>query len=425
MDYESKIGQLKHKWLSPQSVFLLLMTFSISLSIIFLIISNGGIFPTLFHGDPLDTFMDFFNQLYFCYVKDPYSLNRSIYPALPNLIMHLFSKFIPFEEFILGPFYIRETLMGAFVFMLYNIITTTALVLVLLKFSTNNMFRKIWTIIVLLFSAPYLYMFQRANFILVSLIFLLFFMALKDHNNRWIREFAYISLAIASVIKIYPAIFGLILLKEKKWIEASKTIGYGMLVFVLPFLYMGGIDKIPMMLKNIYYMMLDTNFMGFSYKVNLSNTIGFISFVLNIHIPNTAISIFTILVFMISVFSVFYLKSEWKSIALITSLMSAIPGFSFIYTMVFTTIPLVMFLNSEETNRPLDYVYAFLFLLSLAPLIFINDDKLATAAGGLYRYSLTAFAEGISLIGMLILLNLEGLSIGITSYILRKNSKRV
>jgi hypothetical protein len=80
------------------------------------------------------------------------------------------------------------------------------------------------------------------NAVLVIAAMLLIALGLKDDDNKVHRELALVIIAIAANFKLYPAIFGMLYLIEKRWKEALKLAIYGIVLFVVPFIWTGGIE---------------------------------------------------------------------------------------------------------------------------------------------------------------------------------------
>lgn len=128
---------------------------------------------------------------------------------------------------------------------LYTLITG----LLLYEFSKKMMQRgegvKTAVALSLFATGPVLFAYQRLNLLLLSLCFVMYYMITYNSKNKVVRETGFISLAIAANLKLYPAIYGAFLLKEKRWAEAVRCAGYGLLLFVVPSFFLdGGISNI-------------------------------------------------------------------------------------------------------------------------------------------------------------------------------------
>lgn len=104
----------------------------------------------------------------------------------------------------------------------------------------------------LLLSAPSLYAFERGNIVLLSAVLSTLFLYGYDRDSRLTREVAFLALAASAALKIYPALFGLLLLFEKRWKEAARLVLYGLAFALLPFLCIeGGLRNLPLLLSNV------------------------------------------------------------------------------------------------------------------------------------------------------------------------------
>ena len=91
-----------------------------------------------------------------------------------------------------------------------------------------------------LLSFPVFFTIGTGNNTLFAAIFTMIYLFWYDSSNRYQREMALISLAAAAATKLAPAIFGILLLYEKRWKDALRTIIYGVVLGVLPFCVFGG-----------------------------------------------------------------------------------------------------------------------------------------------------------------------------------------
>lgn len=111
---------------------------------------------------------------------------------------------------------------------------------------------KIVFTISMLFTVPFLYQYERGNIIFLALCFTMLFFLWKDSENRILRELSFFSLAGAAGLKIYPAVFGLLLVREKRYKEAVRLMIYGLISFFLPFLCFGSfLGNIKKMISNM------------------------------------------------------------------------------------------------------------------------------------------------------------------------------
>lgn len=223
--------------------------------------------------------------------------------------------------------------------------------------------------IVAIFSAPFgASALERGNAVFIVLILLMFAMAFKDSENKALRELALILIAVAANFKLYPAIFGLLYLKEKRYKEAVRLMIYGVALFVVPFIFFDGLKSVKDYLIILKLMQGRSNEQattirglvtsafemakGMDYKW-IGHTVGKI--VENIYL------VVTLVAFWVS-------KNKWKEMFLLVSPMVVYVASAYRYTAIYFFIALMIFLlmqNEIDNNifGKIDYLYAFLFAM--------------------------------------------------------------
>lgn len=102
----------------------------------------------------------------------------------------------------------------------------------------------------LLLSGTSVYTIERGNSVLNVMVMLLWAFAFRNSRQFWKRELSLILIAVAANFKLYPAVFGLIYLFEKRWKESIRLLIYGIVLFVVPFAWFGGLDGFKQFLIN-------------------------------------------------------------------------------------------------------------------------------------------------------------------------------
>jgi hypothetical protein len=182
--------------------------------------------PNPFVGDKSDTFMDFFNPLYWGYQADLYTNWHSIYPPLNFLILKLIHCVVSGKVIY----------NNALDFRTYAI--TDIWVLILLYFlSIGFLLRhKAWSIFsckektilyfIIITSVPMLYALERGNLIIISLFILPFVFS----NNAVIKA---LSIAIIANIKPYFFLFLIYFVVKKEWKNLTISIMSMFFIFIL------------------------------------------------------------------------------------------------------------------------------------------------------------------------------------------------
>lgn len=395
--------------LSNLFCFAFLLFFLSSFAII--ILFRGIPFYNVLFADGNDTFMDFFNSLAHSTYADPYK-NGVIYPPLNYLYLHFLAILLPREILNLDAFAIRMSQIGLFVFFIFTFFSLGGTLYVIYRNKAGTEFEKVFFTCLCLFSSGFLYQIVRANVIILSLLFLMCFIFGKDSKNRTIRELALICLAIAAAIKIYPALFGLILIKEKRYSEGLRAAIYGVIVFFVPFFFTGGlIHGFSLMISNLRNLSESTSGLGFGYSVNIGNTIKLVLAYMGINpsVSHLTAGIASNSLLVLDLFSFFFLKESWKVCGLLASLMILYPSTSYQYTLIFMIIPLMFFLDKGGKAKPVDYIYAALFLFMLAP-IFLPNNVIFKKLIYEYPVTIAVFVESLAIVGMCGLFIVDGLA---------------
>lgn len=346
-----------------------------------LIYSKGIQQNTLFFGGPgsPDTFMDFFNVLKYISTNDPYhytlfaSISEKAYPPFAYLILYPFSTVT--NSMNLNPADVRNSQFGI---MSVSIFLGTCILLMCFLFfhyKVGSGLTKAATALALLSSGIFFFSLERGNTIFLAVVCLGAFLFWYKSENRIIRELSYIALACAAGLKVYPVLFGILLLKDKQWSAAVRTIVYGGLVFFLPFLFFtGGFSNISQLLTNVQlnsdaYIFLSplARFGWPAYYLTTGSSLS------ELHSWITFGNILMVL----SVILCFGFRSQWKTIALLTCALIASPVNSAYYNGLYIFIPIIFFLN-EKKHTIYDWITVMLFIVILNPYQFVIDGIVMT-----------------------------------------------
>jgi len=347
-----------------------------------------------------DTFMDFFNVLKYISTRDPYhytelyGLGEKAYPPLAYLILYPFSKL--FDYIHNPPFTAKATQFGIMSIVVFLGIALLVQFYILYDNKTGASHIKLLSALALLCSGVYLFTLERANLILWAAPMLALFLFWYKSENAAKREIAYIALACATGLKVYPVIFGVLLLKEKKWFASIRTMIYGAAAFFLPFLFFrGGFSNFSQLLLNAEANSLQYQFTSPVYRF------GFLAYYLT---ANTEASDYQFYMTLGNVFLalaiVFVLgyKSHWKAAALLTCALIAVPTNSAYYCGIYLFAPVILFLNEEKHNI-FDWVYVFLFFVILNPFQYVTDTGIPLrgiyANNALLMMSILLLAEAV------------------------------
>lgn len=325
----------------------------------------GKWIDTYFSNDLNDTGMDFFNMLSNIFYADPYKFNSN-YPALCFIIWRILFHIMPINDNCGDSFYLRTYMpaqLGYILFNLFCIILIWEMVKLICKDLEVN---TVLFAIVVAMSGPLLFTIERGNIIILAFAMLLVFFAFYDSEKKWQRYVAYVALAVSASVKIYPALFGILILLKRRYKEAAITMIIGIIVFLTPFFCFGGINSIKSMLNGIMMTSTDNISLGNNYNFSMRNVLNIISDYLG-----SNVNISSLIVLFVSVaicFGLFAIsKKTWQRILAISMLCIWIPAFSYTYTLLFLIIPFLYFLKEEKINS-YRYIFLICYIIIMCPI---------------------------------------------------------
>jgi hypothetical protein len=342
--------------------------------------SSGNAQNALFFNgkDSTDSFMDFFNVLKYISTWDPYhyiaynGLAEKAYPPFSYMILIPFSLIS--DALRQDPFLMRGTQMGMMSLFLFIGISSLLFALLLYRYGEGSGFVKTSVLLALFSSGIFIFSLERANTVILAAAFLTAFLFWYQSDSRVLRELSYIALACSAGLKVFPAVFGILLLKEKRWFGSLRTVLYGLLVFFLPFLFFkGGFQNIAQMFGNMFlnsdeYMFREPyyrfGFLPYSMASGMGNERAFL------------VAGYILLVLSLPLCLVF--KEKWKTAALLTCAVMTAPVNSSYYCGLYLFAAILLFLNAEE-HPILDWIYLFLFIVVLNPVQIMVGEVSSTS----------------------------------------------
>lgn len=339
-----------------KQIFFAIVFTSFIISIFVLISSHGVVLGNLVFGHGTDLFMDFFNHI--SYVSSEgwsrvydqgYNAN---FPPLAYLLYGFISSVIPRGQTVMynasqtGPY-------AMVAYALYCVVLSVLFFNSVRKICTNDRASLFITLAVILSNVFIFGVLERGNSSWIVCILLLQAICLRDSAKPIQRELALIFIATAASIKVYPAVFGLIYLIEKRWKESIRLILYGVSLFFLPFCLFGGLHGLRTFIANQIVLQDGATSVG---------NIRFLSRVVENRLPgNMSLYLLFFVAFVaICVLTLLNSRVRWKTYYILCALMILLPKWSANYTAFYMVIPLTVFLTKEEKSA-LDGVYAALF----------------------------------------------------------------
>jgi len=381
---EEKLNWKKLK--DPLWVFVMLSLVGAILLMAVTAAGHGRKVSEYFSDDQLDTGMDFINSIYYTMDRTPYTEFRTLYPPLANAFFLLVEQFMP--EWVIDGWH-TQTLLAVrgqagdtrseqapvlmlFLFILVISLLCAMLIQRLLENRSNRESRAAG--LMCLTGFAFTYAVERGNVIIMALMLSLYFLAFYRHSSAVIRETAYIALAMAAGIKIYPAFLGVLLLKERRWADAVRTVVYGLMTLILPcFLFEGGLDNLRIFFEVLfekghqsYVVAMGTGFKNMTSAViyKLSGLTGRPEEDFT-YLYGQVQTVSYVICFVMIISAVFARVSEWKRVLMLTMPMVCMQVAPY-YTFVYMILPLVIFLRDEKELNLRNVIY---FLMMIIPVM--------------------------------------------------------
>lgn len=224
---------------------------------------------------------------------------------------------------------------------------------------------------------PFLFVVDRANIEVFVFIFLYMFIHFY-RTQKILLSIVFLSCAIS--MKLFPAVFVILLLSDRKYKEAVYTCFLVILISMLGYFSYDGniVENIRAHMANLnwYSMVYSIGNEGLYFGNSLWGPVKLMIIGSGIKCtPALATKVYSISVMIlfaiISVYIIFKEKIFWKKIALLVFSMNLFPFVSGDYKLIHIFLPLFLFINDENKNR-FDWLYAVLFGLLMVPKAYVH-----------------------------------------------------
>lgn len=400
------------KKIKPIHLYLALNLLGITLFIVLNRISNGYYFEQIFYnltGDALYDFFVFLNQTSTSAISFAVGSN----PPLVRLIFRFIFKSLPestqelYTTVNLWPNSEYDLRVNAFAFLCFWIMFTFAIVL-LAKLCIENLegtsVQKKLFVGLSLLSTGVIWAVERGNIVIWAVVCTMYFCFNYEKTERLSREISYLSLGIAISLKIYPVLFCILLLKQKKYKEILKVIVYVIILTVFPILISGGFDALFAYIGTLFNQAsvssnLRAGYLnGLSIMLTFSRALGIESaYMSNIVFFRILNYVFCIV---LSIVVVYLVNKKWIQLTALVFAMFLLPGITHTYMLAFVSIPLILFLN-EERKMTLQNILALLGFLLLTTILPITNGAIVESLRDPIVVNVANRLSGIMLIHVL------------------------
>lgn len=344
-------------------IYAVLLAICLIIDIAYIYIWGGGAISKFLFHDPTDCGNDFFNCIPAIY---NYGLGYGLivfYPPLAK-IYYLFCGHIIGLNNVDLSISIRNSLtdirmnQAALYMFVITMILVTIIIVIVGSYVYSDSRNSFLISLLMLGSYSVLFAIERGNIIYIAFMFTLIYCVFYDSENKFLKELAFVSLAIAAGLKLYPAAFGLLLITEKRWKEAGRTIFYGVFLFI-----------VSLKVVNLFGPQIGEKEQNFGSslfywaKYLLENLLGEIS-------VKKALALFVVILVCVLdiIFVMLKTNKKWISLFLV-GVISMILGIQFAYPYAWLfLIPSFLFFFKEEKINIYSSVYFFLFCIFNLPL---------------------------------------------------------
>lgn len=348
---------------------------SFFLFLLFLIlfyINPEGSQAYVFFKKTADYMADFYNVAKYSSDGNPYFNEfRGSYPPISYVLMMILSKFAPYEE--LGAFDAGNTTMGLATSAYFMFFISGLFFLLLHSFAKGGRGVRFLLVSSFYISGIFIFTYERGNLVILSALFSTFYLFNYRSENALIRELAFFSLAFSAALKIYPAIFGILLFFEGRFKESLRLILYGILITLLPFIFLDHhILNLPKLFENLefasdYYLFMRYPRFGHYYYISVWNSSRPLRNLISGEFLHLVLTPLVHIIASIGITLANWNQYYWKKVAVLTLAVILLPVNSGLYCGIYMFPVIIMFFNQAEMNKR-DWWYVILFLIFLNPI---------------------------------------------------------
>ena len=361
----------------------------------------NGMQANIFFGKCSNFMADYFNCLIYISDKNPYYNNlgpehEKIYLPFSYIILYPFTKLCDYKNMTLTNCWSNKiALISALFFSFISIITYFFSLIALCNEIEIN--KRI--VLLILISGVFWFSIERGNLILISASTVNFFIAYYNSKKRKLQIIADISIIIASLLKIYPFFFTLLLIKNKLY----KNFKLVTIFFIfIPFLFFeNGLLNIQKLLTNVA---INSEIYKDFNRISPKFGAGYLVFQIldkldilsnfELYIISNAVDSFITVLSIFAIILSLFIKNDYNSILLLSLCIIFIPSNSSYYCSLYL-IPVVLlyYKNSQSNNYQFEDIAFVLLLSPLQYKIFNIDNYLFLNLSLIILLQIRFFAE--------------------------------
>jgi hypothetical protein len=328
------------------------------------------------HMDINDVAMDHFNSVMHTSGKAPYTENHITYPPLAAMFYYFFYSIMgqnTQDRITLSNTRDMRGIQSTFVpYCLYLIICCSLIACLIVKNVKVSSPKHYAILIGSFLSIGFLSVLDRGNNVLLVTLLLLYYVFYYKSENRFLSETALIALALATGIKLYPIVFGVLLIKKHRIAEGFRALLYIFLAIFLPFFYFEGIEGMKIWLQ--FYISGEKVIFLHPGALNFTSIIYNLETAYEMNIPDIITSAMTYLFIGGGLLFAITSKKMYKAMIFCVLAIVLFAGVTFEYFLFMTLLPLTCLFAKCDDVR--DRIYAILLVLVNIPLVFVTPEWL-------------------------------------------------
>lgn len=373
---DAKLKKIRHFLLEdPRGMFYLIS--AVGLLLYFIVSFRYG--QTVYHwlvqeNDPGIRFSDYF--AHFARTGDRKHLYENItwdamgcFPPLAYCMYYALYKLTAVKGFFSLKEAEVEDIPGALPVFTYYLIFCALLFFIAISVTERkNRKKDLMIFTLLMMSAIFFgsgYLMGNSTMLVVSMLILT--IHLREDNAPIRREMSLVLLASCIALKLYPAVFGLLYLKDKRYKELARLVLYSLILLLGPFAFFGGRRGFFYWLKHITTTMHYTDYARPQYLLGIFYTLikRFTG-----RDEKMVCAVLAVLVCLIWTQLAWRSKSKYRTVFFLIAIMVFFPANAYRYSLSYFTIPLIAFLKAEKPEglrkwhtRPVMALYGLLFTI--------------------------------------------------------------
>ncbi len=340
---------------------------------------KGSYWPYFFWQDSMDSCMDFFNSLEECDGDDIYERYNPVYP-FPVSAMLKATLIIVDDKALSGlpsdhpsvvgrrrtwrdPRTFQSMVIAFGIWFIPYLVLTPCLIAY--KFRQHGAVSYLMGIASVL-SYGSLCALERGNIVCICAMLSTAFLFGYDSDRPWVRAISVVCLALSFEIKLYPCLYGLILIDNKKYKEVTAAAALGLTIFFGSTIPFGGLKILPLYLKTLLTFGSGEND-AVIYRYGIRGVSEhFSKYFLGRSLPHagTVSPVLLLGCSMILIIAFCAHSRRWQKLFSITLLMVLLQGESTDYTLCFfTPVLLLMIYDEGYLPKRLSVIHLYLTIL--------------------------------------------------------------